>query len=169
MRPLIPLSLSSATLLAAAYLSTSASQKDSEGPATLRHPEGYRQWAHVKSMVISEGHPLYEAFGGIHHVYANEAALEGLQAGAGRYEDGAAFAFDLLEAESAENATTEGARKVLALMQRDESTFGETGGWGFAAFPEGSRAPAPVQLASACFDCHAPQAEQGYVFSTWRP
>jgi cytochrome c553 len=34
-------------------------------------PEGYRHWMHVKSMVISAGHPLYDAIGGIHHLYAN--------------------------------------------------------------------------------------------------
>ena len=30
------------------------------------YPDGYRDWHHVKSMVIEEGHPLYSAFGGIH-------------------------------------------------------------------------------------------------------
>ena len=35
------------------------------------YPKGYRQWTHVKSMVIQPGHALYEAFGGIHHLYAN--------------------------------------------------------------------------------------------------
>ena len=31
------------------------------------YPEGYREWHHVKSMVITPGHALHEAFGGIHH------------------------------------------------------------------------------------------------------
>ncbi len=35
------------------------------------YPEGYRNWTHVKSMVIHQGHPLFDAFGGIHHLYAN--------------------------------------------------------------------------------------------------
>ena len=34
--------------------------------AQVPYPEGYRDWHHVKSMVIEEGHPLYNAFGGIH-------------------------------------------------------------------------------------------------------
>jgi len=28
-------------------------------------------------MAIEEGHPLYSAFGGIHHICANDKALEG--------------------------------------------------------------------------------------------
>ena len=39
------------------------------------YPTGYRDWRHVKSMVINPGHGLYDAFGGIHHLYANKAAL----------------------------------------------------------------------------------------------
>lgn len=45
------------------------------------YPEEYRGWHHVKTMVIDEGHPLYEAFGGIHHIYANPKALAGYQSG----------------------------------------------------------------------------------------
>jgi hypothetical protein len=40
-------------------------------------PEGYRDWHHVKSLVIEEGHPLHGAFGGMHHIYTNAKALEG--------------------------------------------------------------------------------------------
>ena len=36
-------------------------------PAPVPYPTGYRDWHHVKSMVIEQGHPLYAAFGGIHH------------------------------------------------------------------------------------------------------
>jgi hypothetical protein len=36
-------------------------------PANVPYPAGYRDWAHVKSMVIEKGHPLFETFGGIHH------------------------------------------------------------------------------------------------------
>jgi hypothetical protein len=31
------------------------------------YPQGYRNWTHVKTMQLKPGHPLYEAFGGIHH------------------------------------------------------------------------------------------------------
>ncbi len=45
------------------------------GAAEVAFPTGWRDWKHVKSMVIEPGHPLYEAFGGIHHIYADPAAL----------------------------------------------------------------------------------------------
>ena len=73
--------------------------------AQVPYPEGYRDWHHVKSMVIDNGHPLYEAFGGIHHLYANPQAVAGYKAG--KFPDGAIIVFDLLEANSADHAVTE--------------------------------------------------------------
>jgi len=46
----------------------------------------YHQWSHIKSMVIEEGHPLFEPFGGIHHIYANKRALTGYRKG--KFPDG---------------------------------------------------------------------------------
>ncbi len=58
------------------------------------YPEGYRDWTHVKSMIIEPGHALANPFHGIHHVYANSKALTGLKGG--KYSDGAVLVFDLL-------------------------------------------------------------------------
>jgi len=41
---------------------TSAFASEPEVP----YPAGYHDWHHVKRMVISEGHPLFASFGGIH-------------------------------------------------------------------------------------------------------
>ena len=38
-------------------------------------------WHHVKSMMIEEGHPLIQRSVGIHHIYANDKALEGYRKG----------------------------------------------------------------------------------------
>lgn len=132
------------------------------------YPEGYRNWHHVKSMVINEGHPLYEAFGGIHHLYANPQAVAGYKSG--KFPDGAIIVFDLLEAQSADNAVTEGARKVVGVMHKDEKEYTATGGWGFEGFGGGDRTNRVVRdnAASACFACHAPQKEHDYVFSRLR-
>ena len=100
-----------------------------EGQSEVPYPTGYRDWSHIKSMVIEEGHPLFEAFGGIHHIYANDEAVTGYQDG--RFPDGAVIAFDLLEAVRADNAVTEGARKVLGVMHKDSERYPATGGWGF--------------------------------------
>lgn len=96
-------------------------------------PEGYRDWTHVKSMVIEDGHPLFESFGGIHHLYANEKAVVVYRNG--RFPDGAVIAFDRLEAVRGDGALTEGPRKVLGVMVRDAAAYDDTGGWGLRAGP----------------------------------
>lgn len=134
----------------------------------MPYPADYRDWHHVKSMVIDQGHPLNEAFGGIHHLYAVPQALAGYRDG--QFPDGAVFVFDLLEAVTADGAVTEGSRKVLGVMHKDAEKYGSTGGWGFEGFGEGDQANriVGVNAASACFACHAPQKDQDYVFSRLR-
>lgn len=136
--------------------------------AEVAYPEDYRDWRHVKSMVIQPGHGLYEAFGGIHHLYANRKALEGYRTG--RFPDGAVIVFDLLEAPSEGGAITEGKRKVVGVMARDARKFAATGGWGFEGFKGDSKTERAVggNAAKACFECHAPQKDRGYVFSSPR-
>ena len=62
-------------------------------PEGVPYPANYRQWTHVKSMVIEPGHALHASFGGIHHLYANDAALKGYRDG--RFPDGAVIAFEI--------------------------------------------------------------------------
>ncbi len=137
-------------------------------PAPVPYPEGYRDWTHVKSMVIEPGHPLYEAFGGIHHLYANEAALKGYRSG--KFPDGSVIVFDLLEANPGGNAVQEGARKVLGVMHRDAKRWSATQGWGFEAFKGDSKTERAVgaKAATACFQCHTSRKDHDYVFSRWR-
>jgi hypothetical protein len=137
-------------------------------PAPVAFPEGYRNWAHVKSMVIEQGHPLYEAFGGIHHLYANKQALQGYRSG--KFPDGSVIVFDLLEAKHGGNALQEGARKVLGVMQKDAQKWKETGGWGFEGFKGDSKTERAVgaNAAAACFQCHTSQRDRDFVFSGYR-
>jgi hypothetical protein len=137
-------------------------------PAEVEYPANYRSWTHVKSMVIESGHPLHASFGGIHHLYANERALEGYRSG--RFPDGAVIAFDLLEADARDHAISEGARKVLGVMQRNAVKFAATGGWGFEGFVGGDPGKRAVgaNAATACFACHRAQESRGFVFSEWR-
>lgn len=134
--------------------------------ARIPYPDGYRGWHHVKSMVIEPGHPLERPFAGIHHVYADDAALEGLRTG--RYRDGATLVFDLLEARRGDHAVVEGRRKLLGVMVRDASARA-TGGWRFEAFAGSSRTERLVTDGGAgCFACHRKAADRSYVFSRWR-
>jgi hypothetical protein len=137
--------------------------------ADVAYPKNYRQWAHVKSLILEEGHPLFASFGGLHHIYANDKALEGYRSG--RFPDGAVIVFDLLEAQKGGNAIAEGPRKVLGVMQKDRQRFKDTGGWGFEGFAQGDPNQRVVkdQAKEACFGCHAEQAgKTDYVFSQWR-
>ena len=133
----------------------------------VKYPDGYRKWAHIKSMVIQQGHPLYDSFGGIHHIYANEKALKALKSGK-PFPDGAVLIFDLLEAKSENNSIVEGPRKVLGVMQKDSRKFSSTGGWGFEGFKGDSQERVVTDAKTACFDCHEPQKNRDYVFSQYR-
>jgi hypothetical protein len=122
------------------------------------------------ALIHNPSHPLYEAFGGIHHVYANPPAAAALRKGEGAYPEGATFAFDLLEAREEGGAWVEGDRKVLAVMVKNTKRYEATGGWGFEAFAGGDRTKRVVTDATQqCFQCHQPQKDAGYVFSAWRP
>lgn len=137
-------------------------------PAPVPYPKGYRHWTHVKSMVIGKGHPLYDAFGGIHHLYANRRALEGYRKG--RFPDGSVIVFDLLEAKPGGGAVEEGPRKVLGVMHKDSRRWSATGGWGFEGFKGDSKTERAVgaNAASACYQCHTSQKDRDFVFSRLR-
>ncbi|NWF52825.1 MAG: cytochrome P460 family protein [Nitrospirae bacterium] len=135
--------------------------------AIVQYPEGYRNWTHIKSMVIQKGHPLYESFGGIHHIYANKTALKALKSGK-PYPDGSVFVFDLLEAKSENNAIVEGSRKVVGVMQKDSKKFLNTGGWGFEGFNGDTKERVVFDPKDACFSCHEAQKQTDYVFSSYR-
>jgi hypothetical protein len=134
----------------------------------VEYPEGYRHWSHVKSMVIQEGHSLYESFGGIHHIYANDKAMIGYKSG--KFPDGSVIIFDLLESTLEGNAIVEKQRKVLGVMEKDSIRFSDTAGWGFEGFVAGNAEKRAVgkEYKDACFACHTAQKENDYVFSRWR-
>src|SRR5262245_31121697 len=90
------------------------------------YPEGYRRWVHVRSGLTGPESPSYKATGGIHHIYANEKAMEGYQKG--RFPDGAMIVYDLLEVQTKEGITTEGRRRYLTVMHKDSKRYIETGG-----------------------------------------
>ncbi|CUS99031.1 cytochrome P460 family protein [Candidatus Chrysopegis kryptomonas] len=137
-----------------------------ESKSTVPYPEGYRNWVHVKSMLILQGHPLYDAFGGIHHIYANSKALTGYKTG--KFPDGSVIVFDLLEAKFENNTYVEGERKVVGVMYKDSRKFKETGGWGFEAFKGNTKERVVKNAEQDCFSCHASQESTDFVFSQYR-
>lgn len=135
--------------------------------AGVPFPEGYRNWLHAKSMLIQPGHALENPFQGIHHIYANGKAANGLKTG--KYKDGSVLVFDLLKYEEKDKTIQEGERKLIGVMHKDSSQYASTGGWGFEGFAGNSKTERLVNDGGkSCFGCHETQKAKDYVFSELR-
>lgn len=153
--------------LLAASVSLLATPQQVDIASQVEFPEGYRSWTHVKSMVIQEGHEYFELFGGFHHVYANDLALDALKGGT-TFHAGAVLVFELSRAVTENNAVTEGPRLVVGVMQKDPARFSSTEGWGFEDFKGEERTPSVTDARAQCLSCHSARRDADYVFSTYR-
>jgi len=139
------------------------------------YPEGYRHWTHLHASLIG---PTLAGFwkrpcempctAGIFHFYGNEKAMTGLRTG--NYADGAVIAEELLEMlGSASGGGKEGERRLVGVMVKDSKRYASTGGWGFGSYDGGSRENQLDSAArTACFACHIPRKDHGFVFSEYR-
>ncbi|HZF40507.1 MAG TPA: cytochrome P460 family protein [Blastocatellia bacterium] len=132
------------------------------------YPAGYRTWTHVRSALVGPQSPAFENSGGIHHIYANEKAMEGYHTG--RYPDGSVIVADFLETRENAGVTTEGPRRRIDVMVKDSKRNAATGGWGFEQFRGDSQTDRVVtaEIATKCFACHGKQKERDSVFSEFR-
>jgi Cytochrome P460 len=132
------------------------------------YPTGYRMWTHVRTVLIGPQSPAFESFGGLHHIYANEKAIQGYRAG--RFPDGSVLVFELLETRESAGVTTEGQRKRVGVMVKESKRYAETGGWGFESFQGDSQTERRLNAEGrmACFKCHEPQNDRDFVFSEFR-
>ncbi|MBK8762867.1 MAG: cytochrome P460 family protein [Sulfuritalea sp.] len=145
--------------LATAAVSTSA--------ADVAYPEKFRDAKHVKSMVINNGHPLYNAVGGMHHIYGNAKAIAGYKAG--KFANGSVITFDLFEAVDKDNAVSEGARKAVVVMAKDSKKYAATDGWGYQVFdPKTKKGSLDARAQAECHACHVSQKDKDFVFSSLR-
>jgi len=137
------------------------------GAAETPFPRDFRNWVHVKSAIITSGHPAAQTEGGIHHIYANAKAVEGYASG--QFADGSAIVYELLEANEKDGVISEGARRRVDLMVKDSVRYQSTGGWGFQRFKAASEVSEPGGAdQKTCFDCHSRAREHGFVFSRIR-
>jgi len=135
----------------------------------VEYPRDYRKWVHVKSALIGPQNPAFARYGGIHHIYANERAMQGYAGG--RFPNGAVIVFDLLETKESSGATVEGERRFIDVMIKDSERYGDTGGWGFEEF-KGNRmteGSLNAQERTACYSCHTGVKGHDFVFSAFRP
>jgi len=131
-------------------------------------PAGYRLWVHVKSTLIGPQFQLFATEGGIHHIYANDKALQGLRSG--QFPDGAILVYDLLETTENGGVTAEGARRRVDIMRKDSKAYSDSGGWWFGRFMGNDRQNEMLtpEHRAACFTCHQKREKQGFVFSEFR-
>lgn len=132
------------------------------------YPSGYRTWVHVRTALVDPKSPTAGRYGGLHHIYANEGAMEGYRSG--QFPDGSVIVFDLLDTRESAGTTVEGPRKFIDVMTKDGQRYAGTGGWAFEEFTGDSQTD-PVLTAQAkteCYACHARQQKHDFVFSTFR-
>ena len=137
-------------------------------PEQVPYPDGYRRWTHVRSGLTGPESPDFQTTGGLHHIYANDKAMKGYEAG--RFPDGAIIVYDLLEVQTKEGISTEGHRRYLTVMHKDSKRFADTGGWGFEVFRKDSHTDRAIwpNAKARCFDCHSSQKDKDYVFGSFR-
>ena len=130
------------------------------------YPAGYRQWTHVKSMVVLPSSPAFATGGGMHHVYANPAAVTGFSTG--RFADGSVLVFDLLKASESSGVIAAGERERLDVMTKDSKRYAASGGWGFERFlGNDTTASLTEEHRRLCVECHDQRADHDRVFSTF--
>jgi hypothetical protein len=133
----------------------------------LAYPDGYRDWVHVKSTLISPSHPKFAGMGGFQHIYANQQAMVGYRTRT--FPEGSIVVFDWLEMKDVDGVFVEGQRRQVDVMVKDSARHAATGGWGFQRFARDSRIevadrPRPQQ----CFACHEKLKQDGLVLSRYR-
>jgi hypothetical protein len=135
---------------------------------TAPFPKDFRKWAHVKSVVVGRQSAAFATEGGIHHIYANEKALQGYDRG--RFSEGSVLVYDLLETKEIAGNTIEGPTRRVDVMTKQSQRYRATGGWQFMSFPGGSqtRGKLTAERQAACFACHANRQNHDFVFSEFR-
>jgi hypothetical protein len=144
-----------------------ASQSRTENDE-VAFPVGYRSWSHVKSALIGPESLIFARYGGLHHIYANDIAMEGYRTS--EFPDGSVIVFDLLETRESGGVTSEGPRRFIDVMVKDSKRYAETGGWGFEEFKGDSQTERVLSAAAktACYKCHEQRKNHGFVFSSVR-
>jgi hypothetical protein len=140
-----------------------------ESADDIRPPTGYRKWFHVNTMIVDKASPLFDTLGGMHNVHVNPVGEAALKKG-GPYPNRTIFLTDLHDFTVSDGSTVMGKLKGLAVMVKDAKKYAATGGWGFQFFDGGDpKRPLVTDATKQCFECHMPQKNQDYVYSTYIP
>ncbi len=129
----------------------------------------FKKENHVKTMVIfDERHPLYNPFGGIHHVYVNSYGLSEVKKdGARKFPEKSKLIFVLYEHKLENGAYVEGNKKITAYMIKDTNKYKDTDGWGYFAWDANGKNLIKDAKAD-CHSCHGQVKEKDFIFSVWK-
>jgi len=135
---------------------------------TASFPKNFRRWAHVKSVLVGPQSAAFATEAGIHHIYANERALEGYDTG--KFPDGSVIVYDLLEIKETAGNTTEGATRRVDVMVKHSESYPSPGGWEFMSFAgsDQTHGKLTAERQAGCSACHAQRKEHDFVFSEFR-
>ena len=135
---------------------------------TPSFPKEFRKWAHVKSVLVGPQSSAFATEGGIHHIYANDKALEGYDSG--KFPDGSVIVYDLLETKEVAGNTIEGQTRRVDVMIKQSERYASTGGWGFMSFSRNDQTNGNLTAArqATCADCHIHRKDHDFVFSEFR-
>jgi hypothetical protein len=135
---------------------------------TPSFPKEFRRWAHVKSVLVGPQSGAFATEGGIHHIYANDKALEGYDSG--RFPDGSVIVYDLLETKEVAGNTIEGQTRCVDVMVKRNDRYASTGGWEFMSFSGNDEINGKLTAAreATCAGCHAHRKDHDSVFSEFR-
>lgn len=135
---------------------------------SVKFPKTFRKWAHVKSVVVGPQSAAFATEGGIHHIYANDKALEGYDTG--KFPDGSVIVYDLLETKEVAGATIEGPTRRVDVMMKQSDLYHATQGWGFASFKADNQTDGKLtaEREAACVACHERRKDHDLVFSEFR-
>jgi hypothetical protein len=155
-------------LISAAMGSAFALRPFASSSTPVPYPEGYRNWAHVKSALISPAHKNFANMGGFQHIYANSEGMVGYRTR--KFPEGSVVVVDWFEMRDNAGAFVEGARRQIDVMVKDSVRYASTGGWGFQRFAKDSKTElAPTPTPQQCFACHDNLKSDGLVLSSYRP
>ncbi len=131
-------------------------------------PKQFRNWAHVKSALVGSQSAAFPTEGGIHHIYANDEALEGYDSG--KFPDGSVIVYDLLETKEVAGNTIEGPTRRVDVMVKQSERYAPTGGWEFMSFSGNDQTNGKLTAAqqATCAGCHAHKKDHDSVFSQFR-
>jgi Cytochrome P460 len=121
-----------------------------------------------KSVLVGPQSVAFATEGGIHHIYANDKALQGYDSG--KFPDGLVIVYDLLETKEVAGNTIEGQTRRVEVMVKQNDRYASTGGWEFMSFSGNDQANGTLTAArqASCYSCHSQRKDHDFVFSEFR-